>query len=44
MLKHKGTKLDLGELLKVMVLDKVVGYLKNKIEGSIVNLGGILQF
>ncbi len=41
MLKHKGTKLDLGGIAKGYAADKVVEYLKKqKIEGSIVNLGG----
>lgn len=41
MLKHKGTKLDLGGIAKGYAADKVVSYLKEqKIEGAIVNLGG----
>ncbi|MGL5755198.1 MAG: FAD:protein FMN transferase [Paraclostridium sp.] len=41
MLKHKGTKLDLGGIGKGYAADKVVSYLKEqKIEGAIVNLGG----
>lgn len=41
MLKHEGIKLDLGGIAKGYAADKVVEYLeKQKIEGSIVNLGG----
>ncbi|MGL5642526.1 MAG: FAD:protein FMN transferase, partial [Paraclostridium sp.] len=41
MLKHKGTKIDLGGIAKGYAADKVVSYLKEqKIEGAIVNLGG----
>lgn len=41
MLKHEGTKLDLGGIAKGYAADKVVEYLeKQKIEGAIVNLGG----
>lgn len=41
MLKHEGTKLDLGGIAKGYAADKVVKYLKTqKIGGSIVNLGG----
>ena len=41
MLKKQGSKLDLGGIAKGYAADKVVKYLKSeKIEGSIVNLGG----
>jgi FAD:protein FMN transferase len=41
MLKHKGSKIDLGGIAKGYAADKVVDYLKKeKIEGAIVNLGG----
>lgn len=41
MLKHKGSKIDLGGIAKGYAADKVISYLETqKLEGSIVNLGG----